>query len=227
MASMIEQQEKIHFEGIKSVQIPTDTPQKNLKGITETVNLTISYGTYVKHQGQCGNCYAYATVDAINMFFRKMKINSNAQLSIQQLTDCSKNYLGAGLNNGCKGGWYLASYIYAMNVGLTTEIIYPYSFNALNYGIEQPCRSSNGPVYKIYKPSYFNDNERISPYAAKCNSRLPYLRNGSAISVAMYASDPAFYSYRSGVIIDCKYPNTPVGVDHAVLLVGFQTSTVA
>jgi|LakMenE18May11ns_1017448.scaffolds.fasta_scaffold9367387_1 hypothetical protein len=26
MASMIEQQEKMHFEGIKSVQIPTDTP---------------------------------------------------------------------------------------------------------------------------------------------------------------------------------------------------------
>jgi hypothetical protein len=159
-----------------------------------------------------------------------MNINSNAQLSIQQLTDCSKNYLGAGLNNGCNGGWYLASYIYAMSVGLTTEFFYPYSRNTLISGIEQLCRSSNGPVYKIYKPFSFRDNERLSPYAAKCNSRLPTLRNGSAISVAMYASDPGFYYYRSGVITDCKYPNTPntpVGVDHAVLLVGFQTSTVA
>lgn len=184
----------------------------------------------MKNQGACGNCYAYATVDAINMFFRKMNINSQAQLSIQQLTDCSKNLIGAGFNNGCNGGWYYASYIYAAVIGLTTESYYPYSFNTINSGLEQICRSSNGPVFKIDKPSFFPDNEGQPVYGASCNSRLPYLRNGSAISVAMYASNTDFYNYKSGVYGDCKYPiinnKTVAYVNHAVVLVGFQKSTV-
>lgn len=181
----------------------------------------------MKNQGACGNCYAYATVDAINMFYRRMGVNNGAQLSVQQLTDCSKNYLGAAQNNGCQGGWFLASYLYVLNKGLTTESYYQYSYNTIYYGTEQLCRQSNGPVYKIAKPSYFNNNELLTPYAASCNSRKPYLRSGYAISVAMFASDPAFYNYKSGVITNCYNPNgQAIYVNHAVVMVGFQASTV-
>ena len=109
--------------------------------------------------------------------------------------------------------------------GLTLEPYYPIYSKAFSQGAEQPCRGHGGPVYKISKPTYFSDNEKISPYAASCNSRFYYLRQGLALSVAMYASDPAFYNYRSGIIADCKYPvNTPVGINHAVILVGYQMS---
>lgn len=190
------------------------------------VNLTKLYGTYVKDQGACGNCYAYATVDAVNMFYRRMGMHNGAQLSVQQLTDCSKNYLATAQNNGCQGGWYFASYIFLLNVGLNTEANYPYSYNTVKSGKEQLCKGFNGKLYNITRPSYFNDNELLSPYAASCNSRKPYLRSGFAISVAMYSSDQAFYSYSSGVIKGCFNPKGAIYVNHAVLLVGFQSSTV-
>jgi xylem cysteine proteinase len=40
----------------------------------------------------------------------------------------------------------------------------------------------------------------------------------------MSASDKNFIYYKGGVIKDCTYSAGPAGVDHAVLMVGFQTS---
>lgn len=184
------------------------------------------FGTPVRDQGsKCGNCYAYATVDVVDMFYRRMGINNGVRLSVQQLTDCSKNLLGRGLNYGCKGGWFLESYLYITYYGLADSSSYPISYNTFYQGFEQPCRKVASPVYKISKPTYFADNERLSPFAASCNSRFHYLRQGLAISVAMFAGNFNFLNYKSGVLRDCSYPsNTTIGVDHAVVMVGFQTS---
>lgn len=201
LATMMEVDVKKHADIVKPAKIiAQQSLSSNLQIATETVDLRVKYGTPVRSQGgYCGNCYAYATIDAIEMFYRRMGINSGVSLSIQQLTDCSKNLLGRGLNYGCKGGWFLESYIYVSYYGLTNAQSYPISYSSYYQGLEQPCRSTYGP-YKIAKPTYFSNNEKLSPYAASCSSRFPYLRQGLAISVAMQAADQGFYNYRGGVI---------------------------
>ena len=55
----------------------------------------------VKWQGQCGGCYAFATVDSIAALNAIKKFGLFLPLSIQQVIDCSDN----GLTFGCQGGY--------------------------------------------------------------------------------------------------------------------------
>ena len=55
--------------------------------------------TSVKNQGNCGSCWAFSTVGAIESALA-IKKNKLIDLSEQQLMDCSKDYD----NDSCNGG---------------------------------------------------------------------------------------------------------------------------
>jgi len=61
--------------------------------------------TPVKDQGQCGSCWAFSSIEAIESAWM-IKGNPMTVMSEQELVDCS----GSTGNAGCNGGWYFWSY---------------------------------------------------------------------------------------------------------------------
>nr|XP_056709180.1 cathepsin K-like [Euleptes europaea] len=160
------------------------------------------YVTPVKNQGQCGSCWAFSSVGALEGQLKK-KTGKLLNLSPQNLVDCVTGC------DGCDGGYVTKAFEYIQeNKGINSDTSYPY------IGDDESCK---------YNPS---------AKAAKCQGfqELPKgdekaLRRAVAqigpISVGIDVSLESFKLYRKGVYYDenCSSSN----VNHAVLVVGFGT----
>jgi C1A family cysteine protease len=82
--------------------------------------------TKVKNQGQCGSCWAFSTIGAVEAYYAKVKGQKNLDLSEQQIVDCSKSG-----NQGCNGGWPRVALQWVAQHGVTTQAAYPYVFHHL------------------------------------------------------------------------------------------------
>ncbi|CAD8173139.1 unnamed protein product [Paramecium pentaurelia] len=153
--------------------------------------------TKVKDQGNCGSCWAFSAVGAVETLLTlKGVLPSNTWLSEQQLVDCDR-----GTNNGCNGGFENLGISWAKKNGLTTSDKYPY------VGKQQKCQISTGQ----YKPSGYQVVSASNMYTA-----LSY----QPITVAVDAS--SWQYYKTGVFDKC----TLKSLNHAVLATGFQEDGV-
>jgi len=75
----------------------------------------------VKNQGQCGSCWAFSTITALEGAW-KVATGTLPDLSEQQLVDCAKKFG----NNGCGGGLMDNGFKYAEQAAICTEKSYPY-----------------------------------------------------------------------------------------------------
>ncbi|XP_048085058.1 LOW QUALITY PROTEIN: cathepsin S-like [Alosa alosa] len=163
---------------------------------------TKGFVTEVKMQGNCGSCWAFSAVGALEGQLKKTS-GSLVSLSAQNLVDCATKYR----TYGCHGGFMTNAFRYVIdNQGIDSEKDYPYE------GREGRCR---------YNPSY---------RAANCTSYNCLPKDEQAlmeavahigpIAVAIDASLLTFMFYRSGVYRD---PACSQNVNHGVLLVGYGT----
>merc|ERR1712035_215593 len=121
------------------------------------------YVTPVKDQKQCGSCWAFSAVGALEgQNFRKT--GQLVSLSEQNLVDCSKD------NSGCNGGLmdYAFEYVKS-NGGIDTESSYPYTardgvckYNAANKGdssgvYNEPRCSSRSLDHGVLAVGYGSD----------------------------------------------------------------------
>uniref|UniRef100_A0A1I7SH75 Inhibitor_I29 domain-containing protein n=2 Tax=Bursaphelenchus xylophilus TaxID=6326 RepID=A0A1I7SH75_BURXY len=82
--------------------------------------------TSVKRQKQCGCCYAFSAIGAIESQ-HKIKTGEEVDLSEQQAVSCTYKQEQYDNNNGCDGGSAGGVLQYAIDHGLTTESQWKYT----------------------------------------------------------------------------------------------------
>jgi hypothetical protein len=132
----------------------------------------------VKNQGQCGSCWAFSAVGALESY--SLFKSSSVNLSEQQLVDCSRPQG----NQGCNGGWPSNALKYVQASGITTTAAYPYVAK------DQACKVQGGS-FKIGGQQSFSG----------CNG----LTSGIAAHPLAVTVDATNWSpYKSGVFSNCQ-----------------------
>jgi cathepsin H len=70
--------------------------------------------TPVKNQGNCGSCWAFSTVGAMESHWNILGKGKNLTFSEQQLVDCASDFK----NHGCNGGLPSQAFEYIRYNGL-------------------------------------------------------------------------------------------------------------
>lgn len=150
----------------------------------------------VKNQGQCGGCWAFSSIGAVESAWA-IKHNILYNLSEQQLIDCSNK------NHGCEGGSMDLAFEYMKNNSICNNISYSYTAS------DNMCQKDCNGLFEI--KDYVDINRNNIKSLMKAVSKTP-------VSVAIQANKRSFQLYQSGIYSD---PDCGYNLDHGVLLVGY------
>lgn len=159
----------------------------------------------VRDQGQCGSCYSFGSLAALESRLIILKgASKSIDLSEQQIVDCSKSYG----NNGCEGGTGSAVYNYIAKNGVTTEAKCPY------VAAEQTCKS-----YSAYAKCSGSKSTGRKDIQALKQALVE-----APVDVSIDASSVAFQLYHDGVYTDSKCKSDLFSLNHEVCAVGYGVS---
>lgn len=160
----------------------------------------------IQYQGQCGSCFIFATIAAIEGQL-SLRYGNHEKLSEQEMIDClhdGNHFLG------CRGGNYIDVFNFARHNGVASAYDYPYN------GVQNQCRSQGFGVH----------GSRVRSYV-----QVP--QDEEVIRHTLYTHGPLFISFHApsgfdhhtfGIFSD--YNGECHGYqyrDHTALLIGWGT----
>ncbi|XP_030456619.1 senescence-specific cysteine protease SAG39-like [Syzygium oleosum] len=159
--------------------------------------------TPIKDQGQCGSCWAFSAVGAMEGI-TQLKTGKLISLSEQELVDCDTS----GEDQGCEGGLMDDAFEFIIgNHGLATEANYPYQ------AVDGTCNARKEASSAAKITGYEDVPSNSESALMKAVAHQP-------ISVAIDAGESAFQFYSSGIFTgECG-----TDLDHGVTAVGYGTS---
>ncbi|CAH2225561.1 dipeptidyl peptidase 1 [Pelobates cultripes] len=195
----------------KPAPMPTDEKYQGLPPAFDWRNVNgYNFVSPVRNQGNCGSCYAFATMGMLESRIRvSSQLRQTPTLSPQQIVSCS-NY-----SQGCDGGFpYLIAGKYGQDFGIVEESNFPYT------GSDSPCTLKDD-YYRYYTAEY----HYVGGFYGGCNEALMKyeLLMGGPLAVAFEVYDD-FMHYGGGIYhhtgLQDKF-NPFQLTNHAVLLVGY------
>ncbi|KAG9439518.1 hypothetical protein H6P81_019699 [Aristolochia fimbriata] len=156
--------------------------------------------TPIKDQGQCGCCWAFSAVAAMEGI-TKLSNGKLISLSEQELVDCDTS----GEDQGCEGGLMDDAFDFIQqNGGLTTEASYPYK------GIDGTCNSNKESKHAAKITGYEDVPTNSEEALMKAVANQP-------VSVAIDAGGSDFQLYTQGIFTG----HCGTDLDHGVTAVGY------
>ena len=166
--------------------------------------------TPVKDQGQCGSCWAFSTIQAVESA-TAIKYGTLPKLSEQELVDCDTLKNG-GRDHGCNGGLMDNAFNWiGKSDGVCDESSYPYTSGV----------SKTSGTCTMKSCTNTDNTDVINHVDVQVNSDSAMMTALSLqpVSVAIEADQKTFQLYSSGVFVgECG-----TSLDHGVGLVGYGT----
>lgn len=154
----------------------------------------------VKDQGQCGSCYAFSAVQAIESAWA-IKTGKLYSLSEQEIVDCDK------VDSGCNGGLMDNVFNWVIQNGLVQTSDYTY------HASESACQvNKTNSVARVLS---------LIDVPAGNNTQLQAAVAQQPISVAINADSYQFQFYHTGVFDWTGCPDKDSDLDHGVGVVGY------
>mmetsp|Transcript_8895 Transcript_8895/g.11768 ORF Transcript_8895/g.11768 Transcript_8895/m.11768 type:complete len:526 (-) Transcript_8895:296-1873(-) len=183
----------------KSASVPTPHHHNQPSSLPDSIDWTDKGAvTDIKDQGQCGSCWAFSAVEAIESALY-IEEGTLVQLSPQEVVDCDMT------SYGCSGGWMDNAFKFAeLNGGLCTEEDYPYTAQD-GTCIKTSCTNVEGSQVIDWV-----DLESTEAALMGAVSQQP-------IAVGIEADQMAFQFYSGGIFTD----TCGTYLDHGVVVVGY------
>lgn len=162
--------------------------------------------TAVKNQANCGSCWAFGTVGAVESTI-KLTEGDSVDISEQWLLSCNKS------GYSCDGGWYVFDYFMVdgaydrcHETGGVLEKWFPYVAD------EVSCNCPYPRSYWIDDWAYVGYSDQVTPVDDIKQAILTY----GPVAIGVYVNDP-WYGYGGGIFNYCE----DLPINHSVVLVGW------
>jgi len=189
----MEESEKNYEYHPETVQSGTPLDWRNYNGY--------NYVQGIKDQGQCGSCWTFSSVAALETMWARTT-GYLYSLSEQQLVDCDTACYG------CNGGWQYKAFKYYESYYAHQESTYRYT------GRDGTCKYANYQPTNVKTKGYTN-------VSANNPTQMKSALMQGVLAVSIEADQSVFQRYRSGI-----FNSSACGtkLDHATNVVGWGSS---